>query len=837
VASVSLVWASEYRNLTLEQAFEVLEGDGLRIFYSSDLVKPWMRVRDEPTSADPKAVLAEITAAYGLIVEDGPDGSVLLVRGQAVTPPPTGDIIGVVRRNSDQTPVAGAVVRLDSNGRETVTDANGRFRFRAVGTGTHTLDTPDRTLTVAAGDRVDVDGGQTSEIVVAVTEVKTPDLAEIVVSASSYALLRGPAPSVTAFTSADLRVIPDIGDDPLRAVGRLPGTASNDFTAKANIRGGEVDETLVRFDGLRLYNPFHLKDFQSIFSAIDPGVIDDINIYTGGFPVRYGDRMSSVIDIDPLAQQERPYRELTLSFFNASGLAAGSFNDGDGDWLVSARRGNLDLIFSVLDQDRGEPSYIDLYGRVGNRFSDSFSLAANFLLFEDDVLISDDDQEERAKADYCDEYYWLKMEFDPSSELSGNLLLARTELESDRIGDVDQPGIASGHLEDRRSFSINSLQTDWSWLVTERLMLQVGGEFRTADGEYDYRDEAEFDVLFLTPGAPPEPTRTRMLSADPNGEHYAAYTNLRFDLLDAVTAEAGLRWDKETLSPENDDQISPRLGLLYRLGDETSMRLSWGRFFQAQAINELQIADGEAEFFPAQSSDHLIASFEHRHRSGVDIRLEAFRKDYRELRPRYENLLNTFILLPELKPDRVRVAPDRATVKGVELSLRRADRGPFSWWLNYTWSSTKDKFPGSVEAKRSWDQTHFVGAGVAWQTPRWEFSLAGTYHTGWPTTAVELAATDPIPLVATGPRNAERIGFYRAIDARIARKYQFDETSNLTVFLEINNVFNRSNDCCVEYEFGGDEAEDELELETDTVDSLPFFPSLGFIWRFRELIQ
>ena len=44
--------------------------------------------------------------------------------------------------------------------------------------------------------------------------------------------------------------------------------AGADISARASIRGGEPEETLVRFDGLRLYNPFHLKDFQSVFSSV-----------------------------------------------------------------------------------------------------------------------------------------------------------------------------------------------------------------------------------------------------------------------------------------------------------------------------------------------------------------------------------------------------------------------------------------------------------------------------------------------------------------------------------------------------------------------------------------
>ena len=67
-------------------------------------------------------------------------------------------------------------------------------------------------------------------------------------------------------------------------------------------------------------NPFHLKDFQGAFSTIDPAVVSAMHVYTGGFPVAFGDRMSGVVDIDPLMPDAPAYRELSLSFFNSSAL-------------------------------------------------------------------------------------------------------------------------------------------------------------------------------------------------------------------------------------------------------------------------------------------------------------------------------------------------------------------------------------------------------------------------------------------------------------------------------------------------------------------------------------
>jgi hypothetical protein len=53
------------------------------------------------------------------------------------------------------------------------------------------------------------------------------------------------------------------------------------------------------------------------------------------------------------------------------------------------------------------------------------------------------------------------------------------------------------------------------------------------------------------------------------------------------------------------------MNLRYDPGERTQLRASWGRFYQAQGINELQVEDGIETFYPAQRADHLILSAEH----------------------------------------------------------------------------------------------------------------------------------------------------------------------------------------------------------------------------------
>jgi len=743
--------------MPLSSAVADLERRGLAVLYSSDLVRPWMKVAAEPTASDPASVLVEILRPHGLAARPGPGGLLLVVRQPRVA--------------------QARPTRLSAAYAETAAS-----------------------------------------------------LEEVVVTTSRYRLDSLPVMPIL-LESADLGLLPDLGDDPLRATARLPGAAAGDLSAKSNLRGGEVDETLVRFDGLRLFNPFHFKDFQSIFSTIDPAIVRGIEVYTGAFPASYGDRMSGVISIDSLSAANAPQGELALSLYNTSARFARSFDEGRGEWLLSARRSNLDTVLDLANEDRGEPGYTDMYGRLGYQITDSLALTGSALRFDDDLELNDTDFEETAVATYHDAYYWLRLDYETGPDLHGSVLLARSELDSDRSGSVDQPGIASGELTDQRNFSIESVQTDWSLARSNSLAFAFGAEWRHMDGRYDYRDHADYDVLFATPGAPQDASRDRIISVAPSGDQFGAYASVRAQPEESVVLDLGLRWDHQTLSDDGADALSPRASVLWLLGDRTSVRAAWGRYFQAQTINELQVPDGVDEFLPPQRADHWVAGIEYQHPAEIDLRLEVYRKEYTRLRPRYENLLNAAVLLPELKPDRVRIAPESAEAHGVELSVSRETEAPLRWWLMYSWASARDEF-AAIESDRSWDQAHAFGAGLAWRTAQWELSLAGRYHSGWPTTALTLAATDPMPIVATGPRNTDRLGDYRSFDARIARTFTFNDASELTIFLEVTNLFNENNECCVEYEITDDDEDGKPILEIEPVHTLPVLPSLGLVWRF-----
>ncbi|MGB5622961.1 MAG: TonB-dependent receptor [Gammaproteobacteria bacterium] len=809
-----------------------IEAAGLEVYYSSDLVRPWMTVKTEPGPVEGRDLLEEIIKPYGLTLESGPQDSVLIVRKAEEASPETGSILGVVRESGTGRRVGGATVALDAGTEKALTSTRGHFSFRGLTPGWHTVRIlQDETGTTAATASVEVEPGRISVVQLSLDTPDVWQLGSVVVNASRYDLAQRGVTSSFFLPVDQIEQLPDLGDDPLRSIARLPGAATNGWSAKSHLRGGDIDENLVLFDGMRLRNPFHLKDFQSVFSAIDPAIIRGMDVYTGSAPIVFGDRMSGVIDIHSLEPPVGREHEISQSLFNSSVMTAGSSDDGRVDWAVSARRGNLDLVLDVIDPDIGDPSYFDIYTRFGVQATNTLRVTGNVLFFDDDISLSDTDSEEEADASYRDVYYWVRLDHEPTPDLRGWTILSHTYISSNRKGTVEKDGISTGSLDDDRTFNIEGLESNWRLRVNDRLQLGAGGGLAWSEGDYDYTDEAVFDLLFLTPGAPTEPARNRDFNLDRDGGNYWLYGESRWRLTDALTAELGLRWDRQTLTENDEDLLSPRVGMVYDVGENTTLRAGWGRHYQTQGIDELQISDGVTRFFDAQRADHLVASIERRQLWGMDLRLEAYRKEFDRLRPRFENLLYNRVLLPELTPDRIQVAPDDATAYGVEASLVGRHRGPLGWWLSYSWSRVEDRLFGE-DIPRAWDQREAYSGGFNWDSGGWNVSLAGSYRSGWPTTEVELIQSQPIGLVATGRRNDENLSDYFTIDARIAREFRLPN-STLIAFLEVTNVFDRNNDCCVEYELEEDE-EGLLppDLALQTRDYLPTLPSIGFTWRF-----
>ncbi|HKE95059.1 MAG TPA: TonB-dependent receptor [Povalibacter sp.] len=653
---------------------------------------------------------------------------------------------------------------------------------------------------------------------------------EVVVQTSRYALATDVDGLHAFLDQVQIAHLPRLGDETLQAVQRLPGAAVNGLSSVGPIRGGVPNETAILFDGLRLYEPFHLKNYFSPVSVLDSRIVAGLDVYFGGFPVNYGDRMSAIIDMRSVVPDLPRYYELGLSLFHASGLAYGEFDDGRADLLLSARRSNLGELAQLAENDVGKPEYADGFARLRYVFSDTTRGSLSSLLSHDRIRAVRSSDTERAQDESSNVYTWATLEHDWSEDFDSRLIVSLTNVSDERHGVVDDPGRRTGDVVDERTFGVVGLRID-NELRDGWLTQRFGAEIRRLWADYEYAANVNFAADFPFPGSPPR-IEVRQEVLHPDGYEASGYWDARLDINRLWTVQGGLRVDTQTYDGSGDSaQWSPRVSVLYNAGRNTQLRASWGRFYQSQGINELQVEDGVTRFYPVQHANHSIFSIEHTFAKQLDVRVELYRKDYRTVNPRFENLFNPVVLLPELEFDRVRIAPETARTDGVEVWLNWHPEGNWSGWLSYTWSQAQDRVDGE-DVYRSWDQRHAASMGIEWVSGPWAATLADTFHTGWPTTQLSLAASPAPgdPPVVIGPRNAVRFDDFNSLDLRITRTFTLRH-GELDTFVEVTNLTSRQNPCCTDYSIVQDSGGNPV-LVADANNWLPLVPSIGVLWRY-----
>ncbi len=646
-------------------------------------------------------------------------------------------------------------------------------------------------------------------------------LSEIVVSTSRYSLDGSGSLGAVQVLGSELAIQPVLGEDAIRALGRLPGIAQNGFSAQSNIRGGEAGEVLTLMDGFPIRQAFHHPAYNHASGVFDPGLIADADVYTGGFPVRYGNRMAGVFDFASVDPRGDFSNALGLSVFNA--LARyGDVEERFGiDWLATARVGTLRPFLDAFGDVDAKPFNSDLYARVGWGEPGRVRMTGNVLWTYDELDIGREALGEKAEFNSRLRYAWLRADHAWSERLEGSAWLGFSQVVSNRSGTMDKPGIAQGRVTDRRSSDYVDLRGRIAWQPAERHWLEGGFELTEEDARYLYDATATYSPAVAGLFAR-DPSLVRTADMTPSRERIAMFVSHRWQLADALVSELGLRAQRTATQGTTSKEwiYDPRISLRWQPWPSTALRAHWGRFHQTDEVHELKVEDGLTEFPEAQRSDHFIVGAEHELANGMALRLEWFRKSQGDPRPRFENLLDPMAALPEIAPDRVIVAPRSAQIRGSELSLRGTD-GDLGWWGAVTWSEARDGVDGG-HVPRSWDQEWALTAGVDWVHGDWRFGAVATSHQGWPTTRLDETGL--------GPRNAERFPTRGALDLRAEWRPPL-AVGSLSVTFEVTNAVNIGNTCCSELVAVEDGA-GNTTFTTKRSDWLPVVPSVGVLWEF-----
>jgi len=736
-------------------------------------------------------------------------------------------------RDSAGAPVSGARVELVETGARAITANDGSFSLLVPDTGSRTvrvtrLGFRPRELSLASG----AFGGTALSLSLAPAPLP---LGAVVVSPGYFGMIAQPTGSTESLTREQILTRPQLGEDLFRSINRMPGLSSADFGAGFHVRGAEIDQLLVSLDGLQLFEPFHMKDFDNALSILDVQSVGGIELTTSGFTAEQGGKLGSVLLISSAEPRtDRARTAIGASVTNMRLQSQGGLAAGRGGWLVSARRGYLDLALKLAGRsDSISPTYNDIFAKVSMEFNAKNRVTAHLLGAFDATKYAVGSGAIDSK--YGSNYGWLTWTADPRAQLHGSTVLSTGTLSWLRAGNLKEQTPSRSTVRDARSFGFTGLRSEWSLSATDAFALKWGGEWRMERASYDYHGVRS--KYKLQNHARVVDLRTIDANLSPAGTRLSGWLAPRWKPVRWLVAELGARYEK--VSWTGDQDFSPRANVMIALGDKSTVRLAMGQYAQSQEIWGLQVQDGMKAFGKSDLAQHRVIGFEHHPAAHTTIRVEAYERATTRERPRYITLRGNTEVFPELMLDRVLLNATDGMARGLELSARVTPAEGLEWSASYARARVTDNVAG-VAVPRTYDQHETAYLDASYRPPGgdWRFSVAWQMHTGWPESPIKvqtdtlLPSRSPAVLLSFGPITAlgqERLPRYQRVDLRVSRDLQTAH-GRVTFYADLFNVFDSVNPSGYDYTA-------RLQGNILSVNKVPRaqlgrLPSAGITWEF-----
>ena len=205
-----------------------------------------------------------------------------------------------------------------------------------------------------------------------VMKVDVEQISEVVLDARRRKQVEG----ITTISPEAIRKIPGANAGVENLLKTLPGVSSNnELSTQYAVRGGNFDENLVYVNEVEVYRPFLIRSGQQEgLSFVNSDLTAKVDFSAGGFQAKYGDKLSSVLDIT----YRRPTRtegSVDLSFLGGSVSAGGISKNGRLSGVVGLRYRNNSLFVDAKQTDANfRPVFADAQTWITYKISSKFEL-------------------------------------------------------------------------------------------------------------------------------------------------------------------------------------------------------------------------------------------------------------------------------------------------------------------------------------------------------------------------------------------------------------------------------------------------------------------------------
>ena len=713
----------------------------------------------------------------------------------------TGTLTGRVLERRTQAPLPGVNILLLDTERGASTGADGRFRISGVPVGTYRVRASFIGFRPHIEPDVVISTAHNRDILFLLDEEAVALGEGVEVTASYFHTPREQTTSIYGINYEEIRRQPGAAGDVSRMIQTMPGVVpTNDQRNDLVVRGGAPSENLTLVDGFEIPNISHFGTQGSSggpINMISAEFIREANFSAGGFSARYGDRLSSVLDIQ-LREGSRDGIDGTfdIGFAGAGLLVEGPFNQ-KGSWMLSARKSYLDLLFDDFGLT-AVPNYTNYQAKAVYDVAPAHRLTLISLGGLDDIHFLPD-YEDTAEPEVLDirsngwrsstgvNWRWLW-------EAAGYGTLSVSDNYSTFNQEALDPRLAGTPLIFRNA------STEGESILAYDAVLYLKGIAEVMAGVKHRFVRAEFDIFSGTDSGPFVQDSAGIerpdILRDVRTDRSAAYVQAVTSPLPRTDLTLGLRYDRYGFTGE--EFVSPRAALRYRLRDNLNLSASAGLFAQQPAMIYLNGHPANRNLLPIQAA-HYIAGIAWYPAPDLKLSLEGYVKRYSNYPVSAEfpqlSLANdgdSYTISGRLIP---LVSEGEGYARGVEFFVQRKLSNHLYGQISYTYSRARHAALDGVERPGSFDIPHVFYAIGGWRfDEQWEFSAKFSFASGRPRTPMKMPeSAEQNRFVLDLTRiNTLRMPDYQRLDIRIDNRQHFSGW-NLVSYVEVQNVSDRDN--------------------------------------------
>ncbi len=607
--------------------------------------------------------------------------------------------------------------------------------------------------------------------------------------------------------------------DVIKSLQLLPGVQSGtEGSTGLYVRGGAPDQNLILLDGVPVYNVNHLFGF---FSVFDPDALKSVSFYKGGFPARFGGRLSSVVDVRMKEGNEKEvHGNISIGLISSKFHLEGPVIKERTSFSVSARRTYLDQLVKPVMKNANNGDYVgyyfyDMNAKINHRFSDRSRLFLSTYLGKDNLTskwTSDAPSagEGRRIEKEKDLLNWgnitsaLRWNYIFNNKLFSNTTITYSRYNF-KVGSDNRIDLPDLKQYRQNKYVFGSGINDWGYKM-----------------DFDYFPASDHSVKFganyIYHNFKPGIKTVQVSNADENGidktfgdknifaHDFYVYGEDEVTIGPRLKANIGLHASAFNVQNSTYYALSPRLSFNYLAGNNLSFKAAYSRMKQYIHLltnSNLSLPTDlwvpvTKKIKPMTADQFALGAFYHIS-NGLDLTVEGYYKKMNNL-IEYKDGASFFGSSEDWEN---KVESGKGWAYGSEVMIRK-DLGKTTGWIAYTLSWANRKFENISFGKTfpaSYDNRHNINFVLTHKfNERFDIGTTWVYRTGNAGTLFTNQINTDIPFYNDFPlgidyfdgRNNYRMPAYHRLDIGFNLHKQ-KRTGVRTWNISIYNLYNRQN--------------------------------------------